>query len=129
MPRGVWKVKINKYLGWSGDAAWCEQVPNAWDAGRNGRRAACVPTTVDRLRAGWRVHSSGNTRGCETPRAWLADGVGRLRMANRCAPAGGPPASKALAGILAVVNQVAGAGCIQGATRGSGHGRPGSWST
>ena len=70
-----------------------------------------MPTAVDRLHTGWRVHSGGNTRGCETPRAWLADG--RLTMANRCAPAGGPPAGKALAGILPVVDQVAGAGCIQ----------------
>ena len=50
-------------------------------------------------------------------------------MANRCTPAGDPPAGKALAGILAVVDQVAGAGCIKGATRGSGRGRLGRWST
>ena len=46
-------------------------------------------------------------------------------MANRCAPAGGPPAGKALAGILAVVDQVAGAGCVQGATREAGAGTQG----
>ena len=81
-----------------------------------------MPTAVDQLRAGWREHSSGNPRGCETPRAWLA--VGRLRIASRCAPAGDPLVGKVLA---AIVGQVAGAGCVLGATRGSGRGRPGRW--
>ena len=46
-------------------------------------------------------------------------------MANRCAPAEGPPAGKALVGILAIVDQVAGAGCVQGATREAGAGTQG----
>ena len=96
--------------------------------GMAGRPPVCQPWLTGYVRGGGYIPAG--TSGAARPLGpgWRT-AVGRLRMASRCAPAGGPLVGKVLAEILAMAGQVAGAGCVRGATRGSGHGRPGRWST